>query len=513
MTHVESAQRAVEELLFFSREKGLVEREDVPFSRNLLLDVMRLDAPGEAVTTGLTPETATVYLEKLLDAAAGRGLIEDNLTERELFGARLMGCVTPAPAVVRREFQKLYEEQGPEKATGWFYRLCRGCDYIRVDQISKNIRYFAHTDCGELEITINLSKPEKDPKEIAKLKSAPQAGYPKCMLCVENPGYAGRPGFPARQNHRVVPVKLSGDDWYLQYSPYLYYKEHCIVLNGEHVPMAINEKSFRRLFDFVDQFPHYFIGSNADLPIVGGSILNHDHFQGGNHIFPMDRARDRCALSCPAPGVRAAVIDWPMSALSLAGTDREALISLAVSMLSAWREYSDPKRDILAHTTEPHNTITPILRKLDQEYRLMLVLRNNRTTAEHPLGLFHPHAPLHHIKKENIGLIEVMGLFILPGRLKDELQQLECYLTGEKPLKEPAANDPSFKHFPWITELAAKTGTGLKKEEARRALDTAVADVCSQVLADAGVFKQTEDGLRGMLAFLAAQGLHKAERA
>ena len=513
MTHVESAQRAVEELLFFSREKGLVEREDVPFARNLLLDVMRLDAPGKAVTACPLPETATVYLDKLINAAVEMSLIGDTLTERELFSARLMGCVTPAPAIIRQEFHKLLDEQGPEMATQWFYRLCRDCDYIRVDQIKKNIRYFAKTDFGELEITINLSKPEKDPKEIAKLKSAPQSGYPKCMLCVENPGYAGRLNYPARHNHRVVPVKLSGDDWYLQYSPYLYYKEHCIVLNGDHVPMAINRKSFERLFDFVDLFPHYFIGSNADLPIVGGSILNHDHFQGGNYVFPMDRARDRCALSCPVPEVQAAVLDWPMSVLSLAGKDRDALIALAVSVLNAWRDYSDPQRDILAHTTEPHNTITPILRKTGQEYRLMLVLRNNRTTAEHPLGLFHPHAPLHHIKKENIGLIEVMGLFILPGRLKEELNLLNGYLTGEKPLLEPASDDPSCKHFPWITELAAKTGTGLTKEEALAALQTAVADVCSRVLADAGVFKQTEDGICGMLAFLATLGYHRAESA
>lgn len=503
---MEAAQRAVEELLFFSGEKGLVEREDLAFARNLLLDAMHLDAPGEAVTVDSLPETATVYLNKLLDEAVQMGLIDDTLTERELFGTKLMGCVTPAPAIVRLEFQKLRETQGPEAATRWFYQLCRDCDYIRVDQIKKNIRYFAQTDCGELEITINLSKPEKDPREIAKLKNTPQSGYPKCMLCIENPGYAGRLNFPARQNHRVAPVKLAGDEWYFQYSPYLYYPEHCIIFNGKHVPMVIGRNSFERLFDFVDQFPHYFIGSNADLPIVGGSILNHDHFQGGNYVFPMDKAKSRCVLTSSVPGIKAAVVDWPMSALSIAGKDREALISLAMRVLDAWRIYSDPEREILARTSENHNTITPILRKTDSEYRLMLVLRNNRTTEEHPLGLFHPHTPLHHIKKENIGLIEVMGLFILPGRLKEELTQLEGYLTGEKPLKEPADFDPSFKHFAWIKELTAKTGTGLKKERARQVLNTAVADVCSQVLSDAGVFKQTEDGQKGMLAFLRTVG-------
>jgi UDPglucose--hexose-1-phosphate uridylyltransferase len=506
MTHVEAAQRAVEELLFFSGEKGLVEREDVAFARNLLLDALHLDAPGEAVTVDSLPETATVYLDKLLDAAAGMGLIDDTSTERELFGTRLMGCVTPAPAIVRQEFQRLRETLGPVAATNWFYQLCRDCDYIRVDQIKKNIRYFAQTNCGELEITINLSKPEKDPREIAKLKSAPQSGYPKCMLCIENPGYAGRLNFPARQNHRVAPIKLSGDDWYFQYSPYLYYPEHCIIFNGKHVPMVLSHGSFERLFDFVDQFPHYFIGSNADLPIVGGSILNHDHFQGGNYVFPMDKAKDRCAVLSPVPGIKAAVVDWPMSVLSLEGEDRESLISLAMRVLNAWRGYSDPEREILARTSENHNTITPILRKTNGGYRLMLVLRNNRVTEEHPLGLFHPHAPLHHIKKENIGLIEVMGLFILPGRLKEELKQLEGYLTGEKPLTEPAEDDPSFKHFSWITELAAKTGTCLSIDHARQALHSAVADVCSHVLLDAGVFKQTEDGQKGMLAFLRSTG-------
>jgi UDPglucose--hexose-1-phosphate uridylyltransferase len=509
MTQEQGLQRAVEELLFFSAAKGLIEQEDISFSRNLLLDILKLDAPGEPVTAMDVPETATPFLEKLADAAIKTGILDDTSTDRELFTARLMGCVTPSPKAVREEFQKRREENGPQAATAWFYQLCRDCDYIRVDQIAKNIRYFANTACGELEITINLSKPEKDPREIAKLKSAPKSGYPKCMLCVENPGYAGRLNFPARQNHRIVPLTLHGARWYLQYSPYLYYPEHCIVLNGEHVPMVLSRGSFDRLFDFADQFPHYFIGSNADLPIVGGSILNHDHFQGGNYVFPMERARDVCALMAPA-GIRAAVMDWPMSAISLRGEDREALISLAVKVLGVWREYSDPKRDILARTTEPHNTVTPILRREGKGYRLMLVLRNNRTTKEHPLGLFHPHAPLHPVKKENIGLIEVMGLFILPGRLKEELSLLESYLTGEKPLVRPAEDDPACKHFAWLTELASRSGTALATEDARQALRAAVGDICCQVLKDSGVFKQTADGLDGMLAFLETVGLKKA---
>ncbi len=506
MAYAETAQRAVEELLFFSGETGLVDPEDIAFARNLLLDAMGLDAPGEAVEPFPLPETAAPFIEKLLNAAVGMGRLEDTATQRELFAARLMGCVTPAPAAVRREFQSRYDMEGPAAATDWFYKLCRDCDYIRVDQIKKNIRYFAKTGCGELEITINLSKPEKDPKEIAKLKNAPQSGYPKCMLCVENPGYAGRLNYPARQNHRLVPLNLAGDRWYFQYSPYLYYPEHCIVLNGRHVPMAITRKSFERLFCFADQFPHYFIGSNADLPIVGGSILNHDHFQGGRYVFPMDRAGDRLRLAAPVKGVRAAVIDWPMSALALEGKDGQALAGLAFDILQAWRGYSDPGREILHFTTEPHNTLTPILRKTDAGYRLVLVLRNNRTTAEHPLGLFHPHAPLHHIKKENIGLIEVMGLFILPGRLKEELKALEGYLTGEKPLETPGKDDPSHKHFPWILEVASRSGICLDQEEARKTLENAVADVCCQVLEDAGVYKRTEDGLAGLLDFLKTAG-------
>ncbi len=506
MTYTEAAHKAVEELLVFSVEKSLIQLEDVAFARNLLLDVMHLDSPGKAVAINHIPETATVYLEALLDAAVGMGLIEDTCTERDLLSARIMGCVTPVPYQVRTEFERIRREKGPEAATGWFYQMCRDCDYIRVDYINKNIRYFADTDCGELEITINLSKPEKDPKEIAKLKNAPQAGYPRCMLCIENSGYAGRLNFPARQNHRVVPLKLAGDDWYLQYSPYLYYPEHCIVFNGRHVPMVLSRQCFERLFDFVDQFPHYFIGSNADLPIVGGSILNHDHFQGGSYVFPMDKAKDSCMLTSPVSGVQAAILDWPMSALSLRGESKQQLITLAMQVLNLWREYSDPLCDILAKTTEPHNTITPILRKTGNEYRLVLVLRNNRTTQEHPLGLFHPHAPLHHIKKENIGLIEVMGLFILPGRLKGELQELEGYLTDAKPLIEPSEQDSSFKHFAWVKEIAQRTGTALTAQEAQKTLRDAVAQVCGQVLKDAGVYKQTEQGRKGMLDFLRTAG-------
>ena len=499
----------IERLLDFSEAKSLTEAEDRPYYRNLLLDAMRMEAPEEMnrVPQEAVPETATRILALLCDAAVERGLIEDMQYARDLFSARLMGLLTPSPVVVRRTFAKMLEKQGPQAATNWFYQMCRDCDYIKVDAIAQNIRYFADSPAGELEITINLSKPEKDPKEIAKLKNAPSVGYPKCMLCVENPGYAGRSNFPARQNHRMVPLTLAGQNWYLQYSPYAYYGEHCIVLNSRHIPMKIDRGTFERLFSFVDQFPHYFLGSNADLPIVGGSILNHDHFQGGRHVFPMDHAGIRAELASPIDGVAAHVLDWPMTAIALESTDSGLLIDEADRILQAWRGWSDPACDVFAETEgQPHNTITPILRKTERGYRLNLVLRNNRTTEEHPLGIFHPHAPLHHIKKENIGLIEVMGLFILPGRLKTELALLEDYLTGEKPLVRPDANDPCEKHFDWLERIVQANGLTKTHEEAQTLLRKEVAVVCAEVLADAGVYKNTPEGLRGVGRFMGSLG-------
>ena len=422
-----------------------------------------------------------------------------------------MGTVTPSPSETRRRFSDALASGGPVAATDGFYHLCRACDYIKVEAIAQNIRYFADTKAGKLEITINLSKPEKDPREIAKLKNAPSVGYPKCMLCEENPGYAGRANFPARQNHRMIPLTLSGADWFLQYSPYAYYDEHCIVLNRQHVPMKIDRGTFERLFDFVGQFPHYMLGSNADLPIVGGSILNHDHFQGGRYQFPMDHAGIRCGLHSPAACVSAAVVDWPMASIRLYSEEAKPIIDEAERILNAWRSWSDPACGIYADTDGvPHNTITPILRRLeDGRWQLTLVFRNNRTSEEHPLGIFHPHAPLHHIKKENIGLIEVMGLFILPGRLKTELSLLNAYLTGKRPLVRPAADDPCEKHFDWLTEIIQRRGLASSEEEAAEILRQEVADVCAQVLCDSGVYKQDDAGLAGMLRFMASLGYAK----
>ena len=498
----------LEALLDFAIDKQLIEAVDRLYYRNLLLDAMHMDAPAENVAWDKeVPATATKYLTALCDLAVEKGLIEDMGYARDLFSARVMGLLTPSPKEVREAFCGSVAQGNAQEATQRFYDMCRACDYIKVDAIAQNVRYFADSPAGELEITINLSKPEKDPKEIAKLKNAPSVGYPKCMLCMENPGYAGRSNFPARQNHRIVPMKLAGQEWSMQYSPYAYYPEHCIVFNNQHIPMKIDRGTFERLFSFVGQLPPYMLGSNADLPIVGGSILNHDHFQGGRYSFPMDKAGVRAELTAPSSAFSACILDWPMSAVQLRGKDEQALIGEAERILNAWRAWSDPACDVYAETDgTPHNTITPILRKVDGEYRLNLVLRNNRTSDEHPLGIFHPHAPLHHIKKENIGLIEVMGLFILPGRLKTELALLQDFVTGKRPMVRPAESDPCAKHYDWLEEIVAAHGLCKNDVEAEAFLRSEVAKVCAQVLADAGVYKLDDNGLAGMKRFMASLG-------
>ncbi len=508
MNWSENATTLIEKLLIFAEQKNLIDAIDHPYYRNLLLDAMDMDAPeGEMTGEFECPKTATLLLAELCDLAVEKGLIEDMSYARDLFSARLMGLLTPSPKQVREDFQTAMANGAPEAATDRFYRMCRDCDYIKVMAIAQNVRYFADSPAGELEITINLSKPEKDPREIAKLKNAPSVSYPKCMLCVENPGYRGRSNFPARQNHRVIPLKLAGQDWYMQYSPYAYYDEHCIVFNAQHTPMKISRGTFERLFDFVRQMPHYMLGSNADLPIVGGSILNHDHFQGGRYSFPMDKAPVKIALTGPDSRIQAGILDWPMSAVTLTGTDEAALIDEAERILNAWRAWSDPACDVYAETDgTPHNTITPILRKVDGAYKLSLVLRNNRTSDEHPLGIFHPHAPLHHIKRENIGLIEVMGLFILPGRLKKELAALEDFMTGERTMVRPDEEDMSAKHFDWVSQIVTEHGLCADHEAAAALLRQEVAKVCAQVLTDAGVYKQDENGLNGFQRFMASLG-------
>ena len=429
-------------------------------------------------------------LKTLLDDAEARGVISGGVTERDLLDTELMGRLTPRPSQVIGEFKEKLA-QSPKAATDWFYGFCQDTDYIRRCRIARDVKWVTPTAYGDLDITINLSKPEKDPKAIAAARTAAQSGYPKCQLCRENEGYAGRMNHPARQNHRIIPITIDGQDWFFQYSPYVYYNEHCIVFNGRHVPMKIDRSAFRKLLDFVVQFPHYFVGSNADLPIVGGSILSHDHFQGGHYTFAMERAEIEKAVSFPGfEDVTAGIVKWPMSVIRLRCADDGRLVDLAEKILTAWRAYSDPAAGIYAETDgEPHNTITPIARRRGDQYELDLVLRNNLTTEEFPLGVFHPHQELHHIKKENIGLIEVMGLAVLPSRLKSELSQLADVLVQGGDLR---ADEAIAKHADWAEEL--KKRYTFTADNVMDILHTEVGRVFARVLEDAGVYKCTSEG-------------------
>lgn len=502
-------------LVRFALRRGMIGELDEDHAHNALLDLFGLAAPAGGPLPEEELDSPVAVLEPLLDAAAALGLIpDDTTTQRDLFDARIMGLLMPRPSETAAAFVRLTAAEGVRAATDWFYRLNIDSNYIRMDRISKNGYWLHPTDDGELEITVNLSKPEKDPREIALLRSLPQTKteYPKCLLCRENVGYAGRPDHPARQNLRILPLALRGERWFFQYSPYVYYNEHSIVLRGEHVPMRIVPETFERLLDFVDAYPHYFIGSNADLPIVGGSILNHDHFQAGRHVFPMEKA------SVPAwtahgeeQAVRGGIVQWPMSVLRLRSADRTALLRVAARVLADWRGYSDAVADVLAMSGDvPHNTITPIARlAAGGEYELDLVLRNNRTSEAHPDGIFHPHSELHHIKKENIGLIEVMGLAVLPGRLDAELAGIARLLAGEAaydPAAIGAEGHPLAKHADWIAALVAAHGTALAPEAAAAALQAAVGDKFHAVLRDAGVFKQDAAGRAAFGRFLAASG-------
>ena len=482
-------------LVRYGLEKGLIEAADEIWARNRILDILGLDGfepAGEAAG-----ESLEAILKAILDDAAARGLIDGGVTSRDLMDTRLMGVLTPRPSAVAARFRALYGESA-EAATDWYYRFSCDTDYIRRYRIAKDRKWKAATEYGELDVTINLSKPEKDPRAIAAARSAKPAGYPKCQLCREAEGYAGRADYPARENHRILPITLAGEEWFLQYSPYVYYNEHCIALCAEHRPMKIDRAAFRRLLDFVALFPHYFIGSNADLPIVGGSILSHDHFQGGRYEFAMARAPIERELRFPGFGdVAAGIVHWPMSVIRLRCADSGRLVDLAGKILDAWRGYSDPTVSVFAETEgERHNTITPIARRRGEDFELDLVLRNNLTTAEHPLGLFHPHAELHHIKKENIGLIEVMGLAVLPARLKGELGELGRRLAaGEDPTASPLTE----KHAPWAEELKKKYV--FTPENAETILQKEVGEVFKTVLEHAGVFKRDEAGRRAFLRF------------
>ena len=488
----------IDSLVCYAMNTGLCEPEDHRVVVNRLLDLMQLEdyAPSDALLT----EDLEEILAGMLDYAVEKGLCDDGITARDIFDTRIMGALTPMPREVIRSFRERYAAD-PTQATDWYYRFSCDTDYIRRYRIAKDMRWKFDSAYGPLDITINLSKPEKDPKAIAAAKSAPQTAYPKCQLCRENEGYAGRMNHPARANHRIIPISVCGEDWCLQYSPYVYYNEHCIVFNAQHVPMKIDRGAFAKLLDFVAAFPHYFVGSNADLPIVGGSILSHEHFQGGHYTFAMETAPvEKEVTFAGFENVKAGIVKWPMSVLRLRGKDPKELADLADKILGAWRGYSDEAVGIVAFSDgEPHNTITPIARRRGADYELDLVLRCNITTPEHPLGVFHPHADKHHIKKENIGLIEVMGLAVLPSRLKKELADLAAAVVAGSDI---AADEALCKHADWVEEL--KKQYTFTPDNALDIILKETGKVFSEVLEDAGVYKNTEEGRKHFLQFVDA---------
>ena len=491
----------IEKLVAYGVITGLVPEADIVYTTNRLLELFGLDGLDEAEEEiSVQIEDLEEILKGMLDYACEKGMIEDSVTYRDLFDTKIMSMLMPRPSEVIDNFWSLYEEESPQAATDYFYDLSRNSDYIRRYRICKDRKWVTETPYGDLDITINLSKPEKDPKAIAAAKNAKQSGYPKCLLCKENEGYAGRVNHPARQNHRIIPVTINDSQWGFQYSPYVYYNEHCIVFNSEHVPMKIEHATFCKLFDFVKQFPHYFVGSNADLPIVGGSILSHDHFQGGHYEFAMAKAPIEEHFTVKGfEDVETGIVQWPMSVIRLRGEDTNRIITLADVILNKWREYTDEDAFIYAYTeNEPHNTITPIARKREDKYELDLVLRNNITTQEHPLGVYHPHAKLHHIKKENIGLIEVMGLAVLPARLKDEMAQLkEAVLCGADIRRDEVLE----KHADWVEEFLPKYRE-INKENIDRIIEDEIGLVFMQVLEDAGVYKRTPEGKAAFRKFV-----------
>lgn len=488
---------AVAKLVRYAENTGLIAPEDHIWAVNTLLEALKLDSYEEPVLDD-TPIDLPAVLDELMDDAHARGVMEnDSIVYRDLFDTSLMGRLTPPPREVIAKFRALYA-QNPVEATNWYYKFSQDTNYIRRDRIARDMQWKADTTYGELDITINLSKPEKDPKAIAAARDLPAASYPKCQLCPENAGYAGRVNHPARQNHRIIPITIDQTPWYMQYSPYVYYNEHCIVFNSVHTPMKIDRACFRKLLDFIGQFPHYFVGSNADLPIVGGSILAHDHFQGGRYEFAMAKAPVETELHFTGfDDIRAGIVRWPMSVIRLTAADPDRLVELADRILNAWRGYTDVEATIFAETDGvPHNTITPIARRRGSDYEIDLVLRNNLTTEEHPLGLYHPHAELHHIKKENIGLIEVMGLAVLPARLKNELAVL-----GEKMVKgEDLRADPlTASHAEWAERIMQENK--VTADNVTDILQREVGLVFAQVLEHAGVYKRTEEGKKAFLRF------------
>lgn len=489
----------IKKIVAYGISARLIQPEDEIFMINQYLDLFGLDEYDDPDIDGEKIVLVDI-LNALTDEAFEKGIIQsDDIVTRDLFDTKLMGIMTPRPSAVQKTFNTYYEK-GPKYATDYFYELSENSNYIRKDRIQKDKKWTVDSPYGVIDITINLSKPEKDPKAIAAAKNAKQSAYPKCQLCIENEGYAGRMNHPARQNHRIIPVTINHSDWFLQYSPYVYYNEHCIVFNGKHTPMKIEKATFGKLLDFVKQFPHYFVGSNADLPIVGGSILSHDHFQGGHYEFAMAKAPLEKEITFAGfEDVKAGIVKWPMSVIRLSAPDTERLIELADKILLTWRGYTDEAAFIFAETDgEPHNTITPIARKRGNNYELDLVLRNNITTKEHPLGVYHPHAKLHHIKKENIGLIEVMGLAVLPARLKDEMAQLKTAILSRADLR---SNEVLSKHADWVEEFLPKYES-ITEENIDGIIRKEIGLVFREVLMDAGVYKCTEEGREAFLRFI-----------
>lgn len=488
----------IKKLVEYGIQTGLTPECERIYTTNLLLEIFKEDNYEDTEIDAENLELEDI-LKNLLDEAVSRGLIEDSVVYRDLFDTKLMNCLLPRPAQIQREFKEKYDIS-PEEATKYYYKLSQDSDYIRRYRVKKDMKWTVDSPYGVIDITVNLSKPEKDPKAIAAAKNAKASTYPKCQLCVENEGYAGRVNHPARENHRIMPITINDSQWGFQYSPYVYYNEHCIVFNGQHIPMKIDRAAFIKLFDFVKQFPHYFLGSNADLPIVGGSILSHDHFQGGHYTFAMANAPIEKEVTIPRyEDVEAGIVKWPLSVLRIRHKDEQRLIDLADHILKNWRSYTDEDAFIFAETDgEPHNTITPIARKIGDIYELDLTLRNNITTEEHPLGLYHPHAQYHNIKKENIGLIEVMGLAVLPARLKNELELLACYIVEGKDIR---SNEDIVKHADWVDGFLPKYDS-ITKENVMDILKEEVGIVFTHVLEDAGVYKCTEEGRNAFMKFI-----------
>lgn len=494
----------ISRLIHFALEHDMIQESDVDYSVNLLLDLLQLnDICFKNIDEHI--QECTPILEKILDYAVSKGIIEDQITERDLFDTRIMNCIMPRPSEVVSKFNQNYKIS-PQKATDYFYQLSIASQYIRKSRTDKNIRFKQYYKYGLIEITINLSKPEKDPKEIAKAKTIKSSGYPKCLLCKENVGFSGDLNRAARQTHRIIPLQLNQNKYYLQYSPYVYYNEHCIVLNEQHIPMVIQHQTFENLLSFLDQFPHYMIGSNADLPIVGGSILTHDHYQGGHHTFPIEGAKVLKNISLvDFPHLKIEVMRWPLSTIRVTSSYKDEIIDFADIVLKKWKNYTNKPLNIIPYTDNvPHNTVTPIARMKNKQYQMDIVLRNNRTSEEYPDGIFHPHQRLHHIKKENIGLIEVMGLAILPARLKNELELLKECLLNKKNFND---YDVLKKHKAWYDELKEKD---FSEDNIDDMLKLALTKRFVEVLEDAGVFKMNEQGISAFIDFV--ESIEKEEK-